>query len=69
MRFACECHDDGGTWFRAYGNENWEFDAGGSMRRRIASINEHPIAEADRKFRWLLGRRPDDYPGLSALGF
>ena len=69
VRFAYEFHDDSGTWFRAYGNENWEFDADGLMRRRIASINEHPIAEADRKFRWLLGRRPDDYPGLSALGF
>lgn len=69
VRFAYEFHDDSGTWFRAYGNENWEFDADGLMRRRIASINEHPIAEADRKFRWPLGRRPDDHAGLSALGF
>lgn len=69
VRFAYEFHDDSGTWFRAYGNENWEFDSDGLMRRRIASINEHPIAEADRKFHWPLGRRPDDHPGLSALGF
>ena len=68
VRFAYEFHDDSGTWFRAYGNENWEFDANGLMRRRIASINEHPIAGADRKFHWPLGRRPDDHPGLSALG-
>ena len=69
VRFAYEYHDDSGTWFRAYGNENWEFDEAGLMARRIASINEHPIAEADRKFRWPLGRRPDDHPGLSDLGF
>ena len=69
VRFAYEFHDDSGQWFRAYGNENWEFDADGLMQRRIASINEHPIAEGDRKFRWPLGRRPDDHPGLSALGF
>jgi uncharacterized protein len=69
VRFAYEYHDDSGNWFRAYGNENWEFDADGLMRRRIASINEHPIAEADRKFRWALGRRPDGHPGLSDLGF
>ncbi|MGQ3301875.1 nuclear transport factor 2 family protein [Reyranella sp.] len=69
VRFAYEFHDDSGTWFRAYGNENWEFDANGLMRRRIASINEHPIAGADRKFHWPLGRRPDDHPGLNALGF
>jgi len=69
VRFAYEFHDDSGTWFRAYGNENWEFDADGLMRRRIASINEHPIAEADRKFHWPLGRRPDDHPGLSAFVF
>lgn len=69
VRFAYEFHDDSGTWFRAYGNENWEFDADGLMRRRIASINEHPIADADRKFHWPLGRRPDDHPGLGALGF
>jgi nuclear transport factor 2 (NTF2) superfamily protein len=69
VRFAYEFHDDSGTWFRAYGNENWEFDAEGYMARRLASINEAPIAEADRKFRWPLGRRPDGHPGLSDLGF
>ncbi len=69
VRFAYEFHDDSSTWFRAYGNENWEFDAEGLMRRRIASINEHPIAEPDRKLRWPLGRRPDDHPGLSDFGF
>jgi len=68
VRFAYEYRDDSGHWFRAYGNENWQFDAGGLMERRIASINEHPIGEADRKFRWPLGRRPDDHPGLSELG-
>ena len=68
VRFAYEYHDDSGNWFRAYGNENWEFDENGLMRRRIASINDHPIAESDRKFRWPLGRRPDDHPGLSDLG-
>jgi nuclear transport factor 2 (NTF2) superfamily protein len=69
VRFAYEYRDDSGSWFRAYGNENWEFDADGLMRRRIASINEHPISEGERKFHWLLGRRPDDHPGLSELGF
>lgn len=69
VRFAYEYRDDSGNWFRAYGNENWEFDADGLMRRRIASINEHPIRETDRKFRWPLGRRPDDHPGLTQLGF
>jgi uncharacterized protein len=69
VRFAYEFRDDSGSWFRAYGNENWEFEADGLMRRRIASINEHPIAEADRKFHWPLGRRPDDHPGLRELGF
>jgi hypothetical protein len=69
VRFAYEFHDDSGTWFRAYGNENWEFDADGLMRLRLASINEHPIAETDRKFHWPLGRRPDDHPGLSTFGF
>ncbi len=68
VRFAYEYHDDSGNWFRAYGNENWEFDDDGLMRRRIASINEHPIAEADRKYAWSLGCRPDDHPGLSDLG-
>lgn len=69
VRFAYEYHDDSGNWFRAYGNENWEFDADGLMRRRIASINEQPIPEEERKFRWPLGRRPDDHPGLSDFGF
>jgi len=69
VRFAYEYHDDSFNWFRAYGNENWEFDADGLMRRRIASINEQPITEQDRKFRWPLGRRPDDHPGLRDCGF
>ncbi|TCK31005.1 hypothetical protein EV667_1110 [Ancylobacter aquaticus] len=69
VRFAYEYHDDSGNWFRAYGNENWEFDADGLMRRRLASINEHPIPEADRAYHWPLGRRPDDHPGLGDLGF
>ncbi|CUH41246.1 hypothetical protein RUM4293_00114 [Ruegeria atlantica] len=68
VRYAYEYHDDSGNWFRAYGNENWEFDESGYMERRFASINEHPIAETDRKFRWPLGRRPDDHPSLSDLG-
>ena len=68
VRFAYEYHDDSGHWFRAYGNENWQFDAEGLMARRIASINEHPIVEAARLFHWPLGRRPDDHPGLSELG-
>lgn len=68
VRFAYEYHDDSGNWFRAYGNENWEFDENGLMRRRIASINDLPIAESERYFRWPLGRRPDDHPGLSDLG-
>jgi nuclear transport factor 2 (NTF2) superfamily protein len=69
VRFAYEWHDDSGNWFRSYGNENWEFDAEGLMKRRIASINDQPIAEAQRKYFWPLGRRPDDHPGLSDLGF
>ena len=68
VRFAYEWHDDSGNWFRSYGNENWEFDPLGYMRRRIASINDLPIAEGDRKYRWPLGRRPDDHAGLSDLG-
>jgi nuclear transport factor 2 (NTF2) superfamily protein len=68
VRFAYEWHDDSGNWFRSYGNENWEFDADGLMQRRFASINDMPIAGEDRKFHWPLGRRPDDHPGLSALG-
>lgn len=67
VRYAYEYHDDSGNWFRAYGNENWEFDQDGYMERRFASINEQPIEEADRKFRWPLGRRPDDHPSLSEL--
>ena len=69
VRFAYEFHDDSGTWFRAYGSENWEFAEDGLMTHRHASINEHPIQEADRKFRWPLGRRPDDHPSLSSFGF
>lgn len=68
VRFAYEYHDDSGNWFRAYGNENWQFAGDGLMERRIASINEHPIAETDRKFRWNIGRRPDEHPGLTELG-
>lgn len=68
VRFAYEWHDDSGQWFRSYGNENWEFDGNGLMLQRHASINDLPIAENDRKFRWPLGRRPDDHPGLSQLG-
>ena len=68
VRFAYEWHDDSGHWFRSYGNENWEFDEQGLMRMRHASINDLPITEAERKYHWPLGRRPDDHPGLSALG-
>jgi nuclear transport factor 2 (NTF2) superfamily protein len=68
VRFAYEYHDDSGNWFRAYGNETWEFDEKGLMYARHASINELPIGPADRKFHWPLGRRPDEHPGLTALG-
>lgn len=68
VRFAYESHSDSGQWYRSYGNENWEFDDNGLMRRRIASINDLPIHESDRLFHWPLGRRPDDHPGLSDLG-
>ena len=68
VRFAYEWHDDSGQWFRSYGNENWEFDAEGLMRHRIASINDLAIKESDRKYHWPLGRRPDDHPSLSDLG-
>jgi nuclear transport factor 2 (NTF2) superfamily protein len=68
VRFAYEWHDDAGNWYRSYGNENWEFNESGYMERRIASINDLPIKETDRKFFWSLGRRPDDHPGLSELG-
>ena len=69
VRFAYEYHDDSGQWFRAYGNENWEFNEDGLMGVRHACINEHPIAESERKFHWPLGRRPDDVPNLSDFGF
>jgi uncharacterized protein len=68
VRFAYEWRDDSGNWYRSYGNENWEFDAGGLMQVRHASINDLPIKESDRKYHWTLGRRPDDHPGLTALG-
>ena len=68
VRFAYEWHDDAGDWFRSYGNENWEFDEHGFMRRRIASINDLPILETERKYHWPLGRRPDGHPSLSELG-
>ena len=67
VRFAYEWHDDAGSWYRSYGNENWEFDQAGLMMRRFASINDLPIKESDRKYHWPLGRRPDDHPGLSDL--
>jgi nuclear transport factor 2 (NTF2) superfamily protein len=69
VRFAYEYHDDSGSWFRAYGNENWEFDAHGLMHRRYASINDLPIRDSERLFKWdRSGPRPEDHPGLSALG-
>ena len=68
VRFAYEWHDLEGRWHRSYGNENWEFDEHGLMRRRFACINDLPIEEAERKLRWPLGRRPDDHPGLGELG-
>jgi nuclear transport factor 2 (NTF2) superfamily protein len=68
VRFAYEWHDDSGQWYRSYGNENWEFDEQGYMKRRIASINDLPIRAGDRKYHWPLGRRPDDHAGLSELG-
>jgi len=69
VRFAYEWHDDAGQWYRAYGNENWQFDADGYMAERHASINDVPIGEADRKFRWdRSAPRPQDHPGLSDLG-
>lgn len=68
VRFAYEWHDDSGNWFRAYGNENWAFNEQGLMVERHASINDLPITEAERLFRWPQGRRPDDHPGLSDLG-
>lgn len=68
VRFAYEWHDDSGQWYRSYGNENWQFDANGLMESRYASINDLPIKEAERKFLWPIGRRPDDYASLSELG-
>ena len=68
VRFAYEWHDDAGQWHRSYGNENWEFDDDGYMRRRLASINDLPIDESDRNYHWSLGPRPADHPGLSELG-
>ena len=68
VRFAYEWHDDSGNWSRSYGNENWEFDDYGLMRMRLASINDLPIAETERQYRWELGRRPDEHDGLSELG-
>ena len=67
-RFAYECRDASGQWFRSHGNEQWEFDDNGLMRRREASINDVPIEEIDRKFTWNGAKRPDDFPGLSELG-
>ena len=68
VRFAYEWHDASGQWFRSYGNENWEFDPAGLMRRRYASINDLAINEADRRFHWPLGRRPDSHGGLQSVG-
>lgn len=68
VRFAYEWHDDSGQWYRSYGNENWEFDDAGLMRLRIASINDLPIPEAERKYHWPFGARPADHPSLSDLG-
>jgi len=69
VRFAYEWHDDSGSWFRSYGNENWEFDELGLMRVRHASINDLPIRESERRYHWALGQRPDEHPSLSELGF
>ncbi|WP_306391963.1 nuclear transport factor 2 family protein [Telluria beijingensis] len=68
VRYAYESRDDSGNWYRSYGNENWEFGPDGLMVNRYACINDMPIKEEERKFRWPLGRRPDDHPGLSDLG-
>ncbi len=68
VRFAYECHNDKGEWFRSYGNENWEFADNGLMQKRYASINDLAIAESERLFHWPQGRRPDEHPGLSELG-
>src|SRR6202521_2405986 len=68
VRFAYECHDDSGQWYRSYGNENWEFTEQGLMWRRLASITDLPIRSEERVFHWPLGRRPDDHPGLTEMG-
>jgi nuclear transport factor 2 (NTF2) superfamily protein len=69
VRFAYEWHDDSNNWFRSFGNENWEFNEAGLMTHRHACINDLPIKESERKYHWPLGRRPDDHPSLSDLGF
>ncbi|HEX5327217.1 MAG TPA: nuclear transport factor 2 family protein [Acetobacteraceae bacterium] len=68
VRFAYEWHDDSNNWYRSHGNEQWEFGDDGLMHRREASINDVPITEQDRKYRWPAGPRPADHPGLSELG-
>ncbi|MGB1800473.1 MAG: DUF1348 family protein [Gammaproteobacteria bacterium] len=68
VRFAYEWHDDSMNWYRSYGNENWEFDEQGLMKKRFASINDTPILEAERKYHWPQGIRPDDHPSLTELG-
>ncbi len=68
VRFAYEWKDETGQWFRSYGNENWEFEDNGLMRKRYASINDLAISESERLFHWPQGRRPDDHPSLSELG-
>ena len=68
VRFAYEWHDEGGRWYRSYGNENWEFASDGLMARRIASINDMAIADSERRLNWPLGPRPDDHPELEELG-
>ncbi|MHB1186121.1 nuclear transport factor 2 family protein [Thiobacillus sp.] len=68
VRFKYEWHDDSGHWFRAHGNELWEFDEHGLMRRREASINDVPILASERKFLWDQGPRPEDHPGLTEMG-
>lgn len=68
VRFVYEWHDDSGQWYRAHGNENWEFDDQGLMQARHASINDLPIEADQRKFHWPQGPRPDDHPGLTELG-
>lgn len=68
VRYVYESRDAAGRWTRSHGNENWEFDEAGLMRARHASINDVPIREEERLFRWPPGRRPDDHPGLTDLG-